>query len=165
MKIAIIYHSSTGNTEKAAGFIKEGLLKSGDIDVRLMNIEKEDSLDIDFIHSCSGVIIGTPTYAASMSWQVKKWFDTDKRVNLSGKLGGAFATANFAQGGLAIAVTSILQHLLVKGMVVYSSGAAYGQPYIHLGPVTIASELDNSRDLFVIFGQRFGEKAQELFTV
>ena len=34
MKAAIIYDSRTNNTERAAGFIAEGLKKAGDIEVR-----------------------------------------------------------------------------------------------------------------------------------
>ena len=45
----------------------------------------------------------------------------------------------------------------------YSSGNAFGHPVIHLGPVAIEGKLDESRDLFIEYGKRFGEKALELF--
>lgn len=163
MKISILYVSTTGNTEKAAGLIREGILSAGDIDVRLMNIANDEPLDAAFMKESAAVIIGTPTYAANMAWQLKKWFDTDRSVNLAGKLGAAFATANFVHGGPDIAVESILQHMLVRGMLAYSSGTGCGMPIIHLGPVAIASEFDKSRELFVIFGRRIAEKALELF--
>ena len=163
MKITIMYMSSSGNTEKSAEFIRDGILQVGDIDVKLMNIISEDNLDVDFIKESAAVIFGTPTYVASMCWQLKKWFDTTLSDLLAGKLGGAFATALYIQGGADIAITSVLQHLLVKGMVIYSSGAGCGAPFIHLGPVAMANELDKSKDLFTIFGTRFAEKAMELY--
>jgi NAD(P)H dehydrogenase (quinone) len=162
MKITVLYVSCSGNTEKTAGFVREGILQAGDIDVKLMNIISEESLDADFIKESAAVIIGTPTYAAAMSWQLKKWFDTSK-IKLAGKLGAAFATANYVYGGADIALADILQHMLVKGMVAYSSGTGCGNPIIHLGPVAITSDFDASKDLFVIFGKRVADKTLELF--
>jgi NAD(P)H dehydrogenase (quinone) len=164
MKITILYFSQSGTTEKAAGYIKDGILAAGEFDVKLMNIAGENTLDKEFIKESSAVIIGTPTYMADMAWQLKKWFDTEMSISLSGKLGGAFATAGFVQGGLDIAVANVLHHMLVKGTLVYSSGTASGMPFIHLGPVAVAAELDKNRDLFVTFGKRLAEKAKELFS-
>jgi NAD(P)H dehydrogenase (quinone) len=48
-------------------------------------------------------------------------------------------------------------------MVVYSSGAGCGRPFIHLGPVALRDELDEKKDLFMLFGKRVAEKASELF--
>ena len=53
-----------------------------------------DSLDKDFINDSEGIIFGTPTYYANVSWEFKKWFDESNGYNLEGKLGAAFATAN-----------------------------------------------------------------------
>ena len=163
MKISLLYVSQTGFTEKAAGLIRDGILSAGDFDTRLMNILGETAPDAAFLQESAAVIIGTPTYAANMAWQLKKWFDTDKSVKLAGKLGAAFATANFVHGGADIAIADILHHELVKGMVVYSSGSGCGMPIIHLGPVAIASEFEKSGDLFMTFGKRVAEKTRELF--
>ena len=54
----------------------------------------------------------------------------------------------------------------MKGMLVYSGGAAYGQPFIHHGPVAldaVGTHYEDAKELFMIFGQRFAEKAIELF--
>jgi NAD(P)H dehydrogenase (quinone) len=163
MKIAILYVSQSGNTEKAAGFIRDGMTCLHGIEVKLMNLSAEETLDTQYLKDSAAVVFGTPTYVANMAWQLKKWFDTDRSVSLAGKLGAAFATANFVHGGPGIALEGILQHLLVKGMVVYSSGGAFGMPIIHLGPVAIASEMEKTREIFVTFGQRIAEKTLELF--
>lgn len=99
MKISILYVSISGNTEKMAEFINEGIVDVGNIEVKLMNLAGANSIDTEFVKESSAVIIGTPTYSGSMAWQLKKWFDTDTSVNLAGKLGAAFATAKFIQGG------------------------------------------------------------------
>lgn len=168
LKAAIIFYSETGNTKRVAEFIQEGMEKSG-AEVRLYNL-KEEQPDADYVRECRCVLCGTPAYYANMCWQIKKWLDMTPNVLMAGKLGGAFATAGCVHGGGDVAVLTILQHLLVKGMVIYSSGAEYGRPVIHLGPVGIksttakAAELEKQKDLFVLFGERFTHKATELFS-
>ena len=114
----------------------------------------------------SGIIVGTPVYLASSLWQVKKWLEEDSLpFRLEGKLGGAFATAHYAQGGVDSAIMEILGQLLVKGMLAYSGGSACGLPFIHHGPVALDREgdhFDRSREMFRIFGSRFALKIREL---
>ena len=165
MKMTVLYVSVTGNTEKMAGYIREGIRQAGDIEVKLMNLLQEEALDKDFINQSSAVIIGTPTYVADMCWQLKQWFDTDWSCDLGGKLGAAFATANVMHGGPDQAITNVLKHMLVKGMLVYSSGAGCGRPFIHLGPIGIRDSLDETGGLFRLFGKRVAEKALALFPV
>ena len=101
-------------------------------------------------------------------WQIHKWLGEDSAgIYLSGKLGGAFATAHFAQGGADTAIMDILGMMLVKGMLVYSGGGSYGLPFIHHGPVAldkVGNHYDESRSAFRIFGSRFAGKARELFS-
>lgn len=159
MKIAIVYHSVSGNTKKIAEFVASGVEKSGVDEVKLMSI---DSIDYDFIEKSQGVIFGTPTYYASMSWQMKKWFDTST-CKLSGKLGSCFATANFMGGGSEVAEGALVHHMLVKGMVVYTAGGGEGLPFTHLGATSIREGDEFQQNRAVIFGERIGRKALELF--
>ena len=121
MRIAIVCYSLTGHTSEMAGEIALGIEDEG-VEARIFNI-RTDEVDAEYISSASGLIIGTPTYMASSVWQVKKWIEEDSRpLALSGKLGGAFATAHYAQGGQDTAIMDILGQLLVKGMLLYSGG-------------------------------------------
>jgi NAD(P)H dehydrogenase (quinone) len=163
VKITILYVSVTGNTEKVAGYIQEGILSTGNVEVKLMNLVKAETVDKDFINASRAVVFGTPTYVANMSWQMKQWFDTEWECKLAGKIGAAFATANCLHGGADLALLGVINHILVKGMLAYSSGAGCGQPFIHLGPVALRGELEAKKDLFVLFGKRIAEKSGELF--
>ena len=79
MKITILYVSVSGNTQKAASYIKEGIAQAGaGIEVKLINLLEEEAPDNDFIAESAAVIIGSPTYFADMCWQLKKWFDVDR---------------------------------------------------------------------------------------
>ena len=165
MRIAIVCYSLTGHTFEMAGEIARGIEEEG-AEARIFNI-RTDEVDAEYINSASGLIIGTPTYMASSVWQVKKWIEEDSRpLALSGKLGGAFATAHYAQGGQDTAIMDILGQLLVKGMLVYSGGGSFGLPIIHHGPVALDKEgdhYDESRKMFRVYGRRFAAKAAELF--
>ena len=165
MRIAIVCYSLTGHTFEMAGEIARGIEEEG-AEARIFNI-RTDEVDAEYINNASGLIIGTPTYMASSVWQVKKWIEEDSRpLALSGKLGGAFATAHYAQGGQDTAIMDILGQLLVKGMLVYSGGGSFGLPIIHHGPVALDKEgnhYDESREMFRVYGRRFAAKAAELF--
>ncbi|WMJ81906.1 flavodoxin family protein [Clostridium sp. MB40-C1] len=160
MKLSIVYYSQTGNTKKIAEIIKEGVEKSGDIQVKTMSIE---DMDYKFLEESKAVIFGTPTYYATFSWQIKKWFDTCKECNLSGKLGSVFATENVLGGGADVAELSLIGHMLVKGMLIYSAGSSEGQPYTHFGAVCTKDGDEQQRERARIFGERIGNKALEIF--
>ena len=165
MRISIVYWSLTGHTAEMAEEIASGIWKEG-VEAKAFNIH-ETVADNEYIESSSGLIIGTPVYLASSVWQINKWLEEDsKGINLSGKLGGAFATAHFAQGGADTAIMDLLGLMLVKGMVVYSGGGSFGLPIIHHGPVAldkVGDHFDESREMFRIYGSRFASKAKDLF--
>ncbi len=160
MKISILYYSQTGNTRKMAEAVAEGAGAVSGTEVRLFPL---DAIDKEFLDASKAVFFGTPTYLASTCWQWKKWFDEPAPCSLGGKLGAVFATANVVQGGADIAIQTLLTHMMVKGMLVYSGGGACGLPYIHLGAVALKENLEESKPLFRIFGERVARKALEIF--
>lgn len=161
MKLSIIYHSESGNTEKVGEIIAKGVQKAGDIEVKCMNI---NDIDVEFAKQSSALLFGTPTYLATFSWQMKKFIDTElKSLEIEGKLCGVYATENFLGGGADIAELSLIGQLLVRGVLIYSVGASKGQPYTHLGAVTRKDGDEFEQERAMLYGQRFAEKALELF--
>ena len=160
MKIAIIYFSKTGRTRAMAEVIAARAGSVSGVEVRLFEL---DRIDKSYLAECKAVFFGTPTYLASTCWELKKWFDESTMYPLAGKLGAVFATADFAQGGADVAIQSVLGHMLVKGMLVYSGGGAWGLPYIHLGAVALKENFEASKPMFRTFGERVAQKAKELF--
>lgn len=159
MKISIIYHSETGNTKSIAKLIENTCELNNSIEAKSMSI---DNIDSNFLKESTTVIFGCPTYYSTLSWQMKKWFDTNNH-NLSGKLGAVFATENTLGGGADFAELSLIGHMLVKGMIVYSAGSSKGQPYTHYGAVCIKNGDESQKERVEIFAQRIAEKALELF--
>lgn len=161
-KVAIIYYSKTGKTKEMAEVVAKGANTIIGIEAKIFDV---DSIDEGFLEESKAIIFGTPTYYASTCWQLKKWFDESHSYNLEGKLGAVFATANYAQGGADAAIMALVNHLMVKGMLVYSGGSALGQPYIHLGAVAIKENFEVSKDQFEIFGKRIAKKVVTLWPI
>lgn len=162
MNLSIIYHSETGNTEEVAKIIKKGAEDYKDIQVKNMHI---DDLDVDYINSSKAVIFGSPTYTGDLSHQMKNWLGNyPSEIDFSGKLGAVFATQRYVGGGADVALKTMIGHLLVKGMVVYSSGSAEGKPFTHFGAVCIQSGNKEQKERAEIFGKRIAKKSLELFS-
>lgn len=163
MNISIIYVSQTGNTEASAEYIQDGILaKYPFIQVKAMDI-REDEVDEEFLRQSDAVIFGTPVYFTSMSWELKKWFDHSFRVNLNGKLGAVFVTAQSPTGGTDTAIMEVLRHMLAKGMLVFSGARQNTKNKFQIGAVGLGKDIDSSASQFEEFGVAVAETAIKLF--
>jgi len=161
VKIAIIYHSETGNTRQMAELVGEGCRKVEGVEARCMGVSEVDD---DYVIESSAVIFGSPTYQGTCSWQIKKYLDS-QATGLGGKLGGVFASQNWPGGGGASFVEmTMIAAMLVHGMLIYSGGAVSGQPYLHFGAVSHkAPDKDLYRERCLKLGQNIATKARQLF--
>ena len=167
MKLSVIYDSKTGNTKQAAEWIAEGMREVEGAEAAAYGIE---DLDEEYVKESSGVVIGCPSYAASVTPDMRSWLMGAGKIGLAGKLGGAFATVQYTHGGGELVIQSILVNELVLGMLCFSGGASFGKPVIHLGPVAVNGNveehngMEHYRELFLTYGKRFAEKAKALFS-
>ena len=161
MKMTVLYHSVTGNTKQMAEVIAEGMRIVENVETKTFPIEE---IDEEWVKESKCVILGTPIYYASVSGAVKSFLERPcRKYELAGKIGGAFATANYIHGGGELGIRLILDHMLCHGMLTYSGGVAYGNPVIHLGPVALTGRLDESKETFKLYGQRMVAKTMEIF--
>ncbi|MBM7556080.1 flavodoxin family protein [Halanaerobacter jeridensis] len=161
MKLAVLYHSESGNTKQVGEIIAAGAEKLEEIEAKCMSI---DDVDEDYLTEAKAVIFGSPTYHGDISWQMKKWLDTEAgSYDFSSKLGAMFATENYLGGGSDVALLTLAGHLLVSGMLVYSGGAGEGDPYTHYGIVTIKDGDAEDQEKAEIFGERVANKTKEVF--
>ncbi|MFC1866107.1 flavodoxin domain-containing protein [Chloroflexota bacterium] len=88
-KILVAYASITGNTEKMAQYIAEGVRFSrSEAKVKnISTIKENDTLD-----GFNGYIFGSPTYHRDMTGNMKTFLLFAKKANLEGKLAGTFGT-------------------------------------------------------------------------
>jgi NAD(P)H dehydrogenase (quinone) len=161
MKVAIIYHSETGNVREMAELVRQGCLRIPNVEAMTMPVDETDEA---FLAESAAVILGSPTYEGSCSWQMKKFLDTGP-TGLAGKLGGVFVSQNWpGGGGGSFAEMTLIAGMLVHGMVIYSGGIAEGSPYLHFGAVSQkAPDEDIYRDRCLKLGHNIAAKAVELF--
>jgi len=156
VKILIVYDSRSGNTEKMAAAVAKGARNAKRTTVQVKKVDKtrlEDLLGAD------GIIMGSPTYYGLMSAKLKALLDESVKIHgkLEGKVGAAFTSSGGTATGAETTLLSILQAMLVHGMIVkgrhdtkHYGAAAVGRPK--------KEELDSCRDL----GERVAELAAKL---
>ena len=158
-KAAIVFDSKTGNTAKAAEYMAAGMRTAG-IEAECFNIA---AVDVTYVQGADMVVFGAPTYMASITPDMISWLQsTGPKLQLAGKLGGAFATEQYIHGGAELVIQTLLTHAMVFGMMVYSSGVACGKPVIHLGPVGMSPNIADFEELFVAYGKRMAEQAKRM---
>ena len=166
MNLSVIYHSVSGNTAHMAEVIVEGMKLVPGVEAKAFS---HDNVDAEFVKDSRAIVVGCPTYMADMPADMHVWLEKELgRLAPAGKLGGAFATAQYVHGGAELTIRSILDHMMVAGMLTYSGGGAKGKPVIHIGPTAIAAAGDTKalepfEETFRIYGQRMAKKAAELF--
>lgn len=150
--ILIIYDSKTGNTEEMARFVSEGAEKEG-LSVKL---KKVDDTAVEELLEAQGIIIGSPTYYGLLTGKLKSFLDesVEHHSKLDGKVGAAFATSGVLGGGNETTVMSILQCMMVHGMVV--QGDAVGS---HYGAVSLGSPDEKSEQRAA---ERLGRRTAQL---
>jgi len=131
-RILVVYYSRTGNTKKMAEAVAEGAKSAGG-DVTLAPVDKVKAGDLV---KYDGLILGSPTYYGLMAAEVKKLLDESVSLHgeLEGRAGGAFSSSANPGGGNETTVLSILQALLIHGMVV--QGTHSGD---HYGPIAVGA--------------------------
>ena len=116
MQVLVLYYSKGGHTKKLAEEVAKGVESAG---VKAVLRSTGEVTKDDFLES-SGVIAGSPVYFGVMAWELKKVFDdfVGVRKQMENKVGAAFATGGHASGGKETTIFSILQCMLIYGMIV-----------------------------------------------
>lgn len=155
-KVLVSYFSKSGNTKKMAQYIKEGLDSLGDVEVDLKTVQ---DTTIEDLRSSDGIMIGSPTYFGIMATEVKDLMDRSIKCygQLGGKVGGAFSSSALPGGGNETTILSILQGLLIHGMIVHGVVKAN-----HYGPVSIGAPDEKVRDECGKYGKMIGELVKKL---
>ena len=116
-KILEMYYSKTGNTKKLAEKITEGIEEVKGIKC-ILKLVSEVTKD-DFITS-DGIIAGSPVYFGTMAAEMKVVFDkfVNLRPQMGDKIGAAFTTSGDDAGGKETTILSIIQAMLIYGMII-----------------------------------------------
>jgi NAD(P)H dehydrogenase (quinone) len=112
-----MYHSRTGNTEKLAKMIADGVLDTDGVTCLVKSAHEVTQEDF---YTSDAIIAGSPVYFGSMAAELKDVFDryVGIRHRMANKVGAAFATSGGVSGGKETTILSILQAMLIYGMIV-----------------------------------------------
>lgn len=153
-KVLVTYYSRSGNTEKMARMIADGLT-TRDVAVDLRKVEE---VDIDTLPSYDGFIVGSPNYFGTMAWPVKKLVDESVKYfkKLDGKAVAAFTSEGMIGGGGDTVVLDILKTFLIHGCIVQglTSAGHYGPVAVGAPDGRIASEVGVLVDKFAALVKR-----------
>ena len=153
MQILVLYFSKGGNTKKLAEAILKGVESVEGVEGVLKHTD--DVTKGDFVSS-DGIIAGSPVYFGVMAAQLKKIFDefVSVRKKMEGKIGAAFATSADPSGGKETTMMSIIQVMLIYGMVIVGDPmAATG----HFGTACVGAPDSGSLENGMKLGQRVAE--------
>lgn len=126
-KALVVYDSETGNTEKMARAIGEGIKAAG-LDVEVKHV---DNTSLDDLAAAEAIVLGSPTYFSTVTGKMKTFIDKSielwpgKPGKLKDKIGAAFTSCAGVDGGNETTLLGLIRAMLWHGMVIvgHQSGA------------------------------------------
>ena len=117
MQVLVMYYSRTGNTKKLAEEVAKGVKESDDV---LCVLKEVSEVTKDDFLSSDAIIAGSPVYFGTMAAGMKDVFDkyVGIRKQMGDKIGAAFATSGDQSGGKETTILSIIQAMLIYGMII-----------------------------------------------
>jgi flavodoxin len=112
-KVLVSYISRTGNTEKMAEYIAEGIRFTGNAaDIRkVAEIKSEKELE-----GYDGYVFGCPTYHRDLTGSMKNFLFLAEKANLVGKFGGSFGSYTHS-GESAQMIYDTMQHVFKMDVI------------------------------------------------
>jgi len=116
VQVLVLYFTKGGNTAKLAENIARGVAAGG---AEAVIKTTSDVTKDDFLNA-AGVIAGSPVYFGVMAAELKRIFDefVSTRRKMENKVGAAFATGGHPTGGKETTMMSIIQCMLIYGMII-----------------------------------------------
>jgi NAD(P)H dehydrogenase (quinone) len=158
MQVLILYFSKGGNTRKLAEAIAKGIEQ---VDGAKALLKRTDQVTKDDFVASEGVVAGSPVYFGLMAAELKKILDdfVGVRKKMEGKVGAAFTTSGDPSGGKETTMLSIIQALLIYGMVIVGDPmSATG----HYGVSCVGAPDEKTVENGMKLGKRVAEIAAKL---
>lgn len=157
MQVLIVYYSRGGTTRKLASVITKGVESAG---VKAVLKSTAEVTKEDF-RASAGIIAGSPVYFGVMAAELKKVFDdfVGIRKDMENKVGAAFATGAHHSGGKETTIISILQCMLIYGMIVVGDPMSASG---HYGAASVGEPGEKSSDEAFKLGARVAELCKRL---
>ena len=119
-KVAVVYHSGHGNTERFAQEVVAGAQGCPQVDARLFNAQ-ELTAQPDRLTEFDGIIWGSPTYLGGVSGPFKSFMDATghmwSKQKLKGKLAAGFTVSALPSGDKQSTLQSMFVFSMQHGMI------------------------------------------------
>jgi len=129
-KVAVVFHSGYGHTQRVAQFVAEGA------DAHLVAIDADGNLTDDqwaTLNEADAIIMGSPTYMGMASWQFKKFADATSKMWFTGawkdKVAGGFTCSASPSGDKLSTLQYFITLAMQQGMI------WVGQPAMNDGTI------------------------------
>jgi NAD(P)H dehydrogenase (quinone) len=130
VKVLVTYHSLSGNTERMAEAVVEGVKSVSGTEALLKRVGK---VTADDLFTADAVVVGSPVYWSNMSGEVKTFFDNWQfkfgvfpEYKMKNKIGAAFATGGQVSSGKEVTMLTMLAAMLGNQMIIVGGGGAFG---------------------------------------
>jgi NAD(P)H dehydrogenase (quinone) len=129
VSVLVAYHSATGNTEKMAQGVADGVRS---VPGSSVSVKRVGEVSADDLLSADAVVIGSPVYFGNMSGEVKTFLDSWAKMGLfqdrkmRNKVGGTFATGASFSNGKELTMLTIQAAMVMHQMLVTSGGGGFG---------------------------------------
>lgn len=156
VRVLIVYDSRTGNTEKMAYAVAEGVRDEG-VEVE---VKRVDEASVDELPQYDGIIIGSPVYYGQATAKIKEFIDASVKYHgkLEGKVGAAFTSSGGVHSGAETTLLSLIHAMLIHGMVVQGTSGRN-----HYGPVSVGAPDEEDKKACREMGRRVAGLVKKLF--
>lgn len=160
-QILIAFFSPSGSTQALAQAIADGAASVSGVEVKLRSI---DQITPEDVAEASALIVGSPVYNAQVAPPVQEFINSwpFEGRPMKNKIGAAFATGGGISIGEEGVMLSILQSMLIHGMIVVGgeeTEAAFGASAITGEGPFEKGELD---EIFLKKGFGLGKRVASL---
>ena len=117
-KVIIVYDSQTGFTQKMAQAIAEGVKSIKGVEIELIKIGV--AFSIRRLDEADAIVFGSPVIYGNLTLRMQAFLNsvkdsiTSTKLNLSGKIAGAFGSYTFSGGWVIRELSSIMENLGMK---------------------------------------------------
>lgn len=155
VRVLIVYDSRTGNTEKMAYVVAEGVRAEG-VEVE---VKRVDEASVEELPNFDGIIFGSPVYYGQATSKIKEFIDLSVKHHgkLEGKVGAAFASSGGIHSGGETTLLSLIHALLIHGMVVQGSSGRN-----HYGAVAVGAPDEEEKRTCREWGRRIARLVKKL---
>jgi NAD(P)H dehydrogenase (quinone) len=154
VKVLVVYDSLTGNVEKMAEAVTEGVTHAGG-EATVLRVE---DTDIESLSCYDAYAFGSPTHCGTMSARMNDFFNNKLHKHwgkLDNKVAVAFTSSGGLGGGNEFTLMSMISVILNFGMTTFGVPDYVSQDVtLHYGAVAIQKPGDPELDACKLLGEK-----------